>query len=311
MVIYPEPLKESATLAAISPAGPVDPEEFERGCVEISRFGYRIVRLPSAGRTGSYLAGDDPARAKDVMDAFCDDHFNGVICTRGGYGSMRILPLLDFNQLVQHPKFFVGFSDISALQWALWKQTRLVTFSGPQLAKGWGGGLTEFSRSCWLKAARGEIWDSPLPFPEEAGDLRAKLYVHRPGSAEGRLLGGNLAVLASLAGTPFAPQFADAILLLEEIDEPPYRIDRMLTQLVFSGALKGVRGVVLGRFLQHTEEGEKEWSSLAASLLASALPGAPILTGAPYGHVEDCWTVPLGAWASVNAKGSSLVLQRI
>ncbi len=305
MALIPPPLAPGATLAVVSPAGPAPPGEVERGSAALRELGYRLHPMPSAHASGGYLAGPDAGRAADLMDAFLDAEIDGILCTRGGYGSMRLLPLLDYDRIAAHPKPLVGFSDITALQTALWRRCGLVTFSGPQLAKGWGKGLDAFSRAAWSEMLAGKLWGRPLPLP---GDLRA-LEVVRPGVAEGRLLGGNLALLAALAGTGFAPDFTGAILLLEEIDEPLYRIDRMLTQLALAGLLEGVRGVVLGRFRQHTADEVREWSRPAAELLADYLPDVPILLGAPYGHEGECWTLPLGARALLDGKDGTLTVE--
>jgi len=317
VALTPAPLRKGDVLAAVSPAGPVGADEVSRGADALGMAGYKLLRLPHALRQGQYLAGSDDQRASDLMDAFLDDRYQGIICTRGGYGSMRLLELLDFQAISHHPKPFVGFSDISALQAALWQQCELVTFSGPQLARGFGkaertedgegySGLDPFSSEHWFTMLEGRGWGEKLPMPEGSEGLMPVA----PGRAEGTLLGGNLAVLAGLCGTPWSPRFNEAVALLEEIDEPPYRIDRMLTQLRLAGAFEGVKGIVLGEFVQHAGDEVKNWSQLAGEMLTAMLPEVPIVRGAPYGHVGPCWTLPVGGWALLDANQGSLRVER-
>lgn len=247
---------------------------------------------------GRYLAGNDDSRALDLMNAFTSSEYSGVICTRGGYGSARLLPLLDFDALRKaDPKIFVGFSDITALQSALWQECQLISFSGPQLARGFGNNQMDiFSKNFWFAMLRGELWNTPLAAPDNSEWMEPR----RHGAASGTLLGGNLAVLTSLCGTRWTPSFKNAVVILEEIDEPPYRIDRMITQLVQSGCFEGVRGVLLGAFSQNTKEGSSDWGSLAAEVIGNAIPDIPVAYGAPYGHTGPCWTLPLGAHAEID-----------
>lgn len=311
--MIPEPLPKGSTLATLSPAGPVGEEEVRRGAAVLSEEGYKVLRMPHALRRGQYLAGTDEQRVSDIMDAFRDDKYAGIICTRGGYGTLRLLDKLDYKLITSHPKPFVGFSDITALQTALYQRTGLVTFSGPQLARGFGyeakegstSGLDDFSHACWFEMLEGRAWDKTLPLPDGWS-----LTTVREGTALGPLLGGNLAVLSGLCGTPWSPRFEGAIALLEEIDEPPYRVDRMLTQLHLAGAFDGVKGVILGSFAQHVKGERLDWASLAGELLSEKLDDVPILRGAPYGHVGPCWTLPLGAEAQLDTVNKTVMVMR-
>lgn len=305
MAVTPDPLREGSHLAAVSPAGPVGKGEVERGVQTLSTLGFRVTPLPNALAEREYLAGKDTDRAADLTDAFCDEQFDGVICTRGGYGSMRLLPLLDFDLLAKHPKPFIGFSDITALQTALWQRLGWVTFSGPQLARGFGGEkLDGWSKEQFRKTLTGEAWGQPLDLPDGV-----QLRPTQEGTAEGVLLGGNLAILASLCGTHYQPRFDGAVVILEETDEPPYRIDRMLTQLLQAGAFRGVRGILLGDFTQRIKGEPQDRSGTAETLLAEALPGVPILANAPYGHIGTLWTLPLGAHATLDTSRRTLTVE--
>ncbi len=304
MAITPESIFPGSKLTAVSPAGPVSREEVESGVSALRNLGFEVVPAMHALDSTEYLAGSDADRADDLAAAFADPGTAGVICTRGGYGTMRLLPLLDWKTFADHPKSFTGFSDISALQLALWQRCGLVSFSGPQLARGFGRGLDEFSNLQWLHAVQGEAWGKPLPMPDET-----ELAPVHAGKAEGPLLGGNLAVLAALCGTEWTPDFSGAVVILEEIDEPPYRIDRMLTQLLMSGAFRGVRGILLGRFDQHEKGKQLDRTGSAVAVLREALSSIPLASGAAYGHAGPTWTLPLGAWATLNVDAGMLTVE--
>ncbi|MBS1260881.1 MAG: putative murein peptide carboxypeptidase [Calditrichaeota bacterium] len=318
MAIVPPPLKPGARVAVVSPAGPVDRESTQRGIDVLTRHGFVFDVLTHVFETSVYLAGGDRGRAEDVQRALTDDRFDAVICTRGGFGSMRLLPLLDFATIHdacrRKPRALIGFSDISALQWALWRECGLITFSGPQLARGFGGddrgggcgGVDEFTGRRLLAMLDGSAWRDPLPFPPDRDRLQASQGSH---PVAGPLLGGNLAVLAALAGTRWTPVFDGAVVVLEEIDEPPYRIDRTLTQLALAGAFAGARGFVLGEFIQHVDGRPRDHTAIVAARVAELAPDATILTGAPYGHVGPLWTLPLGAHAALDPAAGTLTVE--
>jgi muramoyltetrapeptide carboxypeptidase len=302
--ITPQPIPSGGILTAVSPAGPVSREEVESGIAALRELGYTVHASAHALDSGEYLAGFDSIRADDLMAAFRDDDSDGIICTRGGYGTMRLLPLLDWKLFPNHPKSFTGFSDVSALQLTLWKRSGLVTFSGPQLARGFSRNLDAFSTQQWLRMVQGNAWGVPLLMPE--GESLTPVV---GGKESGPLLGGNLAVLAALCGTEWAPGFLGAIVVLEEIDEPPYRIDRMLTQLLMTGAFDGVKAILLGRFDQHVKGEKYDRTSTVVSVLREALPSVPLVCGAPYGHTGPTWTLPVGAWATLDIDAGTLITE--
>jgi len=304
VALTPSPIKTGSILSAISPAGPVGSSEVERGIDALRELGLSVRVGEHALDDTGYLAGNDNDRSEDLHNAFLDPETDGVICTRGGYGTMRLLPLIDWELIAGSLKPFIGFSDITALQLAMWQKLQWVTFSGPQLARGFGGLADDFSREQWKMMVHGESWGRPLPLLGGGSLKRVS-----PGTAEGTLLGGNLAILSALCGTEYAPQFTDSIVILEEIDEPPYRIDRMLTQLLLAGAFDGVRGILLGGFWQHVKGERLDHTKVIANILKSALPDIPIISDAPYGHVGSCWTLPIGGWATLNAENGTLTME--
>ncbi len=318
MAVTPLPLKARGRIAVVSPAGPVGEDETRRGVEYFEGLGYNVDLLPHALTTGDrpYLAASDADRAEDIELALTENKYDAVICTRGGYGSMRLLPYLNLHKIRKQVKRkpFVGFSDISVLQSVLWERCELITFSGPQLTRGFGGedrgdgfgGVDTFSGQFFFDMLNGNLWGKVLPLPDGA-----ELRVLRDGmNPLGRLLGGNLAVLAALCGTGWQPSFAGGIAVVEEIDEPLYRIDRMITQLAQAGVFKGARGILLGRFTQHVNGERVEHDEQVAEIVLDAVPDIPVVLGAPYGHVGPTWTLPIGADATLDLKQRTLTVEK-
>ncbi|HTJ36156.1 MAG TPA: LD-carboxypeptidase [Dactylosporangium sp.] len=271
----------------VSPSGPAAPERVDRGVELLEGWGLRAEPAPHVLDRRGYLGGTDDARLDDLNAALADPRVRAVICTRGGYGVQRIVDGVRFGE----PKPIVGFSDITALQLAAWRHGRWPSVHGP------GG--------AWL--------DARTP-AASAESLRRALMTGGPltvhgtptpggGRAEGVLLGGNLAMLVSTIGTADLPDLDGAVLLLEDVGEAPYRIDRMLTQLLRSGALAGVRGIALGQFTECAGTGSAE------DVLAERLGGlgVPVLAGLPIGHGEGQETVVVGAPAVLDAGAGTLV----
>lgn len=248
-----------------------------------------------------YLAGRDEDRAADLNAMFRDPEVKAIHCIRGGWGAARLLPLLDFDSIARHPKALIGYSDITALLLALHARTGLVTFHGPNGASEWNATNVE-----WLKRIvwEGEIatFANPNVADEAIVPTRDRTRTITPGLARGRLLGGNLTVLTALLGTPYLPDFTDALLFLEDVDEAPYRIDRMFTQLRLAGVLGRVRGVVWGTCTD-CDPGEGFGSLTIPDVLADHLKplGIPAYYGAMFGHVSRQFTMPVGVEAELDA----------
>jgi muramoyltetrapeptide carboxypeptidase len=292
-------------VAVVATAGPVDQIRLERGCGVLRALGLDPLLGPSVlGGTHDYLAAPDERRAADFTQAWCDPQTEAVICARGGYGSARILPLLDWAGLAvataaeaaagRAPKPFVGASDVTALHHALATHLGVRTLYGPMPG--------------------GPILGLPEPDPESVGALAAALLHPEwpvelgggtglvPGRAEGVTVGGTLALICSLAGTPEFRSAAGGIAVLEDVGEAPYAIDRMLTQLISSGWLTGIRGIACGSWEKcGTPEHVTE-------VLLDRLGGlgVPVVIGLPFGHGPVQLTVPLGAPAVLDATAGVL-----
>ena len=290
-------LPADARVALVAPAGPLNgAHDLERARENVRSFGWVPVVGANVLARDGYLAGSDGARLADLNDALVDDAIDGVWCIRGGYGVMRILETIDYAALRRRPKPVIGYSDITALHAAIATRCDTVTFHGPTAR----AQLSVFSRDSLRRALTGA---------DSAGTADGA-RVLTPGRARGRLVGGNLAILSGLAGTPYAPDYRDAIVVMEDVNEAVYRIDRMLTHLRLTRALGGCAGLVFGEFTDIPADASED--SLGARGLDDVLGdvarvlGVPCIAGAPIGHVADQWTLPLGAEAELDADARTL-----
>ena len=287
-------------MALVSPSGPVRPERVARGIELVASWGLRPVLAPHVYARHGYLAGPDEARAADLNAAFADPAVRGILVTRGGYGAQRIVDAIDMAAVRRDPKVVAGFSDITALQLALWRGARLATVHGPGMA--WRDARTPAASAESLRRALME--PTPVTVSRVATEETASVLV--PGTATGTLLGGNLSLIVSSLGTPDMPDLTGAILLIEDVNEPPYKVDRMLTQLLRSGALRGVAGVAVGQFTGCADH----WPVTVAEVLRERLSrlGVPVLGGLPIGHGHGQLTVPLGVSATLDVAAGTLTV---
>lgn len=295
--ILPPRLRQGDSVALIAPAGALaGPERLAIAIERVEALGLR----PRPGRHAldrhGYLAGTDDARVADINAALHDPDIRGIFALRGGYGTTRLLDAVDFAAFAGDPKVVIGYSDLTALLNALHARTGIVTYHGPVAAgSAFGANVVD-----WLRRAL---------FDETIGTLSAPMaQTIRPGRARGRLIGGNLSLIAALGGTPYALDFKDAIAFFEEVDEAPYRIDRMLTQLRSSGSLRGVRGIVVGECRNCDAAPDTPFESSLAYVLSDRLSdlGVPTIVGAPIGHIDEQWTLPIGARVELDADRKTL-----
>jgi muramoyltetrapeptide carboxypeptidase len=260
-------------------------------------------------RYGS-LAGADRDRAADINRFFADRDVRAVLPTRGGWGSARLLPLLDFDTIRRNPKIILGYSDITALLNGIYARTGLITFHGPN-----GGGRWDAYSLDWVK--RVIFGGEAVAFtnPKTTNDRNVltqidhRMRVITPGRARGRLLGGNLTVLTSILGSPFVPDFDGAILFLEDVEEQPYRVDRMMTHLKIAGVLDRVRGVVFGTCSECTPSAGYASFTLEEILTDHLKPlGVPAWQGAMIGHGMPQWTLPVGLDVEIDAAAGTIAM---
>ena len=255
-----------------------------------------------------YFAGRDQQRADDFNKAVHDSSIKAIFCLRGGWGSSRLLPLLDYEALAENPKILLGYSDITSLLNAVHAKTGLITFHGPNVWSEWN----EFA----LESMRGLLFEARAMRyvnPREAGDdLVAKqnrIQTIVPGTARGELIGGNLSLVCGLLGTPYLPSFEHKILFLEDVGEAVYRVDRLLTQLGLSGEMKKLSGIVFGQFSRIVPKRGLGDFSLMDVLRQHFEPlGLPCYYGAMFGHIAQNSTLPIGIPASMDASRGELEL---
>jgi muramoyltetrapeptide carboxypeptidase len=277
--IRPPRLKPGDTIGIVAPAGPFEPKIFSQGLSTLESLGFRTRASDEIFEKTGYLAGNDAQRAQLVNRLFKDPAIDAIVCARGGFGSLRILPLVDFDAIRENPKVFIGFSDITALLTSITTRSGLVSFHGPvvtTLAK-----APEITRNTLLGAISS---DMPLEIQPANG------VVIQAGRAQGPLIGGNLTTLCHLLATPFEPRFKHCILLLEDRGEALYRIDRMLFQMKLAGCFDGIAGLVLGSF---EECGSLDGVYKIFEEHFEDIP-VPILAGFDVGHGEQNLTLPLG-----------------
>lgn len=281
----------------VAPSGPFDPEAFEKGLAVLrDRLGLvPRMRDDIHARTG-YLAGDDTRRLAEWHEAASDPEARAIWCARGGYGAMRLLPRLEAARIFHPPKVFVGFSDITALH-VLLNRNGLVTVHGPVVTQ--LGGLPDDDQAALFR-----LLEEPSP-----GLLLKDLEGVVPGRARGPLVGGNLEVFSRLLGTPFMPDVEGAILLLEDLGERPYRIDRLLTHLDSAGVFSAVAGVVVGDFSGCVEpEATRASQPTAVEVIEERLSrlAIPVAIGAPVGHGTRNVALPHGAMVELDARFGTL-----
>jgi muramoyltetrapeptide carboxypeptidase len=301
-LVRPPRLRSGDLVALLSPASaPASPARLLQARRSLEGLGLRVRAGRAAARVRGYLAGSDAARAADLATAFRDPEVRGIFCTRGGYGSSRLLEHFDPLLARRRPKAVVGYSDLTVLHLAL-QQAGVVSFWGPM--PGTGTPLSAFSRRWLEQALMSERPLGPLPNQGRAETLRT-------GRAEGRLTGGTLTLLAASLGTPYAVQTAGRIVFLEDVGEEPYKLDRMLTHLLAAGRLWDAAGIALGRFADCGPHNFPASRSLSLrEVWADRLRplGIPVFTGLAVGHTRDQLTLPYGVRARIDAGARRLTV---
>ncbi|WP_457576943.1 S66 peptidase family protein [Desulfomarina sp.] len=301
--LYPPPLKKGDTLTVIAPAGQLqEPEIFAKGVSLLEEMGFSVKYPRDLWPGNDYLADSDKNRAREFNTFINDPDTAGIISMRGGFGCLRMLDQIDLRQIAAHPKPILGFSDISILHNYLHTRTGLVCFHGPVLTS--LPTLTSPALERLYRSLTGQ-WGAPI-------DTRQVEILRDGPSSSGRLLGGNLTSLVTLLGTPYDFSWEDAVIFLEDINEPPYRIDRMLTQLFLAGKFDKLSGLILGDFSLSSHEDyldkirykEQVWMRILETTWASNFP---IWANIPFGHCPDNFTLPLGATVEMDRKTTRLL----
>lgn len=305
--ILPPRLKKGDLIGLVTPGSPVTEEQLQEAVEKLEELGFSVYYRDTVRSQYGYFAGPDQERASELMHMFMNPEVRGIWSVRGGYGSIRILNLLDFEQIRMHPKVFIGYSDITALLTSVYERTGLVTFHGPM-------GVSEFNPFT-LDSLMEVVMDPSrryrYPYEREDdtdGNPEFDLYTIRDGRAEGALIGGNISVLDSMIGSRFEPDFSGKIVYLEEVDEKTYRVDKMLFHLLEATNLKEAAGMALGVFgaCDVNDEPRLTLQQAIGDLLDPLQ--IPVSYGLSFGHINRMITLPNGIRARLNAGKNSLRL---
>jgi muramoyltetrapeptide carboxypeptidase len=272
----------------VAASGPVDRQLLGGGIEFLSTLGFKVIAGSSVHERMGYLAGSDEQRASDLNCMIQDPNVRAIFIARGGYGVMRLLDAVDCQNLRKDPKLIAGMSDLTALQLSLFTRCRLVTLSAPMTAGQIGNGPDEQTRQSFVDAVT-----KPFPGRDLLLQVRDRVKVLRHGQGSGYLVGGCLSMVCALLGTPHSPDFRDCILFLEDVNEPLYRIDRMLTQLKLAGILDRINGLILGYFLGPRRSNlQRDVEKRAMELTGNA--HFPVISSFPHGHALPNLTIPHG-----------------
>ncbi|MDH3383157.1 MAG: LD-carboxypeptidase [Deltaproteobacteria bacterium] len=297
--ILPRPLRKGDVIAIVAPGGPVDRGRLARGLARLSAAGFTPETAAGLLHREGYLAGDDRHRAAQMEWALTLPEARAVMAARGGYGTTRLLPLLDWRRAAAHPRLLIGYSDITAVLAYVSTRLRLAAIHGPMAAADLAVRPDRNALEAFVRLVGGHV------SPREPWGLPCERL--RGGAAEGVLTGGCLSVLTALLGTPYEPDFRGALLFLEDVREPSYRIDRMLTQWVQSGRLRRIRGIVAAKIAPLKQEEEEEIRKVFAS--AGKRLSVPVWYGFPAGHTRPNYPLPFGVRARIDARGRLFLLE--
>jgi muramoyltetrapeptide carboxypeptidase len=309
MAQKPPALRKGSVIRAVAPASSEsNSAALSRGLDKLREFGFSVTLGNCVGRLKArgYLAGTDKERAEELNQAFREDTVNAVFCVTGGYGTLRILPYLDYEMIKAHPKILLGYSDITTLHIALNQKSDLVTFHGPMIASEMGSELTDYTEK-WLHRA---LQDN-RPLGELTNPVDGPvLKTINEGEVRGKLVGGNLSLIAHGLGTPYEIDTEGKILLIEDTNEPPYRVDRYLTHLWLANKLQDAAGIVIGEFTNYQPPSNEPsltlWDVLRDRIEES---GKPAVYGLCCGHGKHHLTLPIGVEARLDATQTGIWIE--
>ncbi len=310
--IKPPRLQKGDTIGLVAPGSGVDEVAFAKALATVKRLGFTPYYTKYAKLQIGYLAGTDAQRVEDIHHMFAKPEVKGILCVRGGYGSNRLLPLINYDLIKANPKVLMGYSDISALLFGVYSQTGLIGFHGPVAISSFNDWATQHFYRLLLEAASQVKINPPKHWKEDKDDDYKTIKLTK-GRTQGELVGGNLSVITSLVGTPYDIDYTGKIVFLEEIEEPPYKIDRMLTQLLLAGKLQKAAGIALGVFKGcdlNPQDPDNADSFTLKEVLKNRLANLqiPVLYGLPFGHIADNATLPLGIQAQLDVDLRSLTV---
>jgi muramoyltetrapeptide carboxypeptidase len=309
-IIKPAKLRKGDRLALITPGSYISEEELQDSVKNLSDLGFEVTFSKRLILQNGYFAGTDKERAADLMEMFEREDVKGIVCARGGYGCARVLPLLDYDLIKKNAKVLIGYSDVTALLYGIYQKSGLVTFHGPVATSTFNEySVNNFEKVLMFPESKALFQNSTSGEDENNYGVTTIME----GNRKGRLIGGNLSIMVSLIGTKYDVDYSNKIIFIEEVGEEPYRIDRMLTQMIESGKFKHASGVMLGVF-KDCEQKEKDPSYGKSFTLMEVLEDRlsslkiPVVYGMSFGHVKDKFTIPFGVLAELDSENQNFTL---
>lgn len=305
-LLRPRTIEPGMTIGVVSPSSAIEPEDLEKGLQPFYQRGYKIVLGEHVLARRGYLGGTDEQRARDLMAMFAREDIDAVLCSRGGYGAARLIPHLDPAVFRNNPKLLIGYSDVTVLHLWLLRQVGLIGLYAPM----------PITMTRHIPDHAMEVFWRALEVPEPLGELPTWNAPYRtivPGKAQGRLTGGCLCLMTDSIGTPYELDTRDAIVMIEDVDEPPYRLDAMLNHLKLAGKWEVCKGIAFSedtRWEKHVKEGEQTLTP--DEILDDYFSGLsqPSMAGFPFGHIIDPLTLPYGVLAELDTeKGKMTILE--
>jgi len=306
MKIKPHRLQPGSTIGIIAPAGPPDRTRLARGVAFLHDRGFKTRVYNQAKKKLGYLAGNDKSRADAINEAFADKSIDAVFCARGGYGSLRLLPQIDFGVIKRNPKIFLGYSDITVLLLSIYRKTGLITFHGPMPAVELGRTIRPYTVSSLLDSLGGQ--NRPTKFIRPKG---YRIKTLNGGKAKGTIVGGNLCLMTRLIGTGFLPSFRDKIVFFEDTEEEPYRVDGYLSHLLQATDFSRARAYIIGEFTRTESRYGQSSGWTVEKAIRDYFSGVkrPCVYGFPCGHGKEKITIPIGTQVTFDADNKSLVFE--
>jgi muramoyltetrapeptide carboxypeptidase len=306
-IIKPPRLRKGDLIGLVTPAStPSTEEKIQKGAQYFEHLGYRVKLGKYIRSEHGYLAGTDEHRAADFNEMVRDKNVKAIFAIRGGYGTPRILQMIDYRMLKANPKIIVGHSDITGLQLAVFRKTGLVAFSGPMTGVEMWNGIDPYTEENLWRLLTSTKKIGVLENPKDE-----PLKILKNGNARGQLLGGNFSLLACLMGTPFQPRLRGSILFLEDVEEAPHRVDRMLAQLLNAGVLPALAALVFGKFTDcNPSDPNKPYLTIdqVQEEYAEKIK-CPVLANFQYGHIARKLTLPIGLHAALNTKQNRIEIK--
>jgi muramoyltetrapeptide carboxypeptidase len=287
-------LSPNSIIGLVSPAWIPVMDRLTAGISYLESKEIRVKRGNNLEKIHGYFSGSDEERAEDLHQMYADPDVKMIICSRGGWGGLRIINKLDYDLIKRNPKPLVGYSDITTLQLAIWAKTGVPSFSGPMVGVEMGKGINDFTeRHFW-----GQIYNDYLNYDLDLTETTTEILIN--GEVDGNLLGGCLSLVCHLLGTPFSPDFQGSILFLEDVGEQPYKIDRYFAHLKQAGVFEKIGGLILGEFIDCVDDNERSFT--VSELIHNYFSQAPfpVIQNFPYGHGDVKFSMPIGVKASLN-----------